>query len=148
MTELIVTAVFSFLWLFCYAIIFIGCVVGFSHGKLKMPECPNFAEIFEEVASDSEDEIEIHHREEDFNESDVVEFDSIDFKDDDAPNEPLHFEKTCIVCTELPPKIVLDPCGHVNLCVACVKTLCKNNSQPAHCPTCRRLIWKWIKLYS
>ena len=149
MVEPIVSAVFFLLLLFCYTVIFIGCVIGFSPGKLKM-EFPRFLEIFEEVASDSEDEIEIHHREEDFNESDVVEFDSIDFKDDDAPNEPLHFEKTCIVCTDLSPKIALVPCGHANLCVACVKTLCKNerNGQPAHCPTCRKSVQQWIKLYS
>ncbi len=66
-----------------------------------------------------------------------------------ASREKLELAETCIVCMDFPPQVALFPCGHSNICVACAKNLTNGNSRGRpKCPTCRKPIQQWIKLYS
>lgn len=66
-----------------------------------------------------------------------------------ASREKLELAETCIVCMDFPPQVALFPCGHSNICVACAKKLNNGNSRGRpKCPTCRKPIQQWIKLYS
>ena len=46
-------------------------------------------------------------------------------------------EELCYVCYESKPDAMLLPCGHLGLCIACVKQLCNIDSR---CPLCRAKI--------
>ena len=64
-----------------------------------------------------------------------------DVKNDSRHDEPKN-NLQCIICLEnIKVKYVLVSCGHTNVCASCIP---KCDSK---CPTCRRKIEKYIKLY-
>jgi hypothetical protein len=53
------------------------------------------------------------------------------------PAEITEEEDLCYVCYESKPDSMLLPCGHLGLCITCIKQLC--NADP-RCPLCRETI--------
>ena len=52
-------------------------------------------------------------------------------------------ELTCCICLEWPPEIVLQPCGHNNMCENCAYSV--KNLNEGLCPECRCRIEAIIK---
>ncbi len=52
-------------------------------------------------------------------------------------------EESCAVCFDNVPNTVLDPCGHMKICIPCLHQLDK-----FICPICRKPIIKAIKVFS
>jgi hypothetical protein len=50
--------------------------------------------------------------------------------------------KECCVCLDVPPTVLVDPCGHLCLCDTCNEILSVLSNQKRLCPVCRTPIDK------
>jgi hypothetical protein len=53
---------------------------------------------------------------------------------------------TCVVCEENPPGVLLEPCGHVNICSTCFSAD-ENRGAFRLCPTCRAEVTRGLRAY-
>jgi hypothetical protein len=53
---------------------------------------------------------------------------------------------TCVVCEENPPGVLLEPCGHVNICSTCFSAD-ENRGAFRRCPTCRAEVTRGLRAY-
>ena len=53
---------------------------------------------------------------------------------------------TCVVCEENPPGVLLEPCGHVNICSTCFSAD-ENRGAFRLCPTCRAEVTRGRRAY-
>lgn len=59
----------------------------------------------------------------------------------DAQPKPRQFDiqlEVCCLCLEAEPSVILEPCGHLLVCVPCIKKLFQTNERyRSRCPMCR-----------
>ncbi len=66
----------------------------------------------------------------------------------DAPSS----QQQCVICLSSVPKCCLDPCGHVCYCIACAmehkKQFIGKAGNNWKCPICRKLVQKYIQVFT
>ena len=68
--------------------------------------------------------------------------------DNRKPRENISNKAPCIICLE--PRndfYVLNPCGHASLCELCSYNLTSEQEYDAKCPTCRKPVQNYIKMF-